>query len=494
MYYGTSAAVYLVNYLTNVVVRAESLKSKKWAGIYLDDLIQETTDENFKNAILEHGLILSEAKSQSGHYVVFLGLEIDGKNKTIRVSEDTYNKFRNLISQTTMYKSDDSKYMLFTDFEKAMGLICRLTKSSIHGFTKSHHLMARLGEAMNNSNQLVELKQKEQAELKFWTESRHTLKMAQFARGAGSLQISTKSFEKQQKIQKLETPITSDSSGSYWGFKIAILGLLICKCGEIPRKYTDTGIAVKEGVAFKNLCEELVKVKMKKPEIEGMHIAVGLDSANLNANFTRRRAKNELMNEILSDIFSILEQANLSVSTYWISTDVMNSQGSDKISRRDYSEFENNLAVSEIGANFVKEKYGNFKCDVFGAPSNILNAEFYCSHLDIEDDPKNMRMSPLEFLASETLKKRLWVMPPKHLVRETLQLLQQIDWKTLKKVQVLLLVQDIFVDEVRAVFMKKTGISEIISSRFHKSGDGAKRLNRNARNDYVLIEINSTNK
>ena len=270
MYYGTSAAVYLVNYLTNLVVRAESLRSKKWAQIYLDDLLQETTDDNFKMVLLEHGLILSASKSQSGHYVVFCGYEINGKEK---------------------YKEDDSKYMLFTDFEKAMGLICRLTKSSIQGFTKSHHLMARLGEAMNNSNQLVELKQKEQDEMSFWSESRHTLKMAQFSRGAGSLQISTKNFEKQQKIAKLDTPITSDSSGGYWGFKIAINGIFVCKCGEIPERYSKCGIAIKECLAFKNLCSEAVKIKIKHPEIEGMHFAVGIDSANLHANFTRRRAK-----------------------------------------------------------------------------------------------------------------------------------------------------------------------------------------------------------
>ena len=363
MYYGTSAAVYLVNYMTNIVVRAESLNSKKWAGIYLDDLLQETTDDNFKNALVEHGLIISEAKSQSGHYVVFLGLEINGKEKTIRVSEATYKKFKKLISKNTMYKEDDSRYMLFTDFEQCMGLICRLTKSSIQGFIKSHHLMARLAEAMNNSNQLVELKQNEQEEMKFWTDSRHTLKMAQFTRGAGSLQISTKNFEKQQKIAKLDTPLTSDSSGSYWGFKIAILGKLVCKCGEIPEKYAKMRIAIKEAHAFLKLCKKLVELALANPEIYGMHLAVGLDSANLNANFTRRRAKNEEMNKILSEIFTILEEANLAVSTYWISTGLMNSQGSDKISRRDFSEFENNITLSELGANFLREKFGFFECD-----------------------------------------------------------------------------------------------------------------------------------
>ena len=461
--------------------------------MYLDDLIQETTDDNFKNAILEHGLILSESKSQKGHYVVYLGLEIDGKAKTIRVSEQTYEKFKNLIRKNTMYKEDDSKYLLFSDFETAMGLICRLTKSSIQGFTKSHHLMARLAEAMNNSNQLVELKKKEQEELKFWTESRHTLKMAQFTRGAGSLQISTENFEKQQKIAKLDTPITSDASGSYWGYKIAILGLLICKCGEIPKRYADTGIAIKEGLAFKNLCRGLVKISKQKPEIMGIHVAVGLDSANLHANFTRRRAKNELMNEILSEIYELLEQASLSVSTYWISTSVMNSQGSDKISRRDYTEFENHIALSEMGAQFVKEKYGLFKCDVFGAPSNVLDT-YYCSHLHIENDPNNTGITPLEFLAHKTLKGRFWVLPPKHLVSETVRMLQQMNWLKLKEVQVLLLVQDIFVDEVRAAFMKRKGVNQLITSRFSKSGEKATRLTRKIKNDYILIEINSTQK
>ena len=220
----------------------------------MDDLLQETTDDNFKNALVEHGLIISEAKSQSGHYVVFLGLEINGEDKTIRVSEATYEKFKKLVSKNTMYKEDDSRYMLFSDFEQCMGLICRLTKSSIQGFIKSHHLMARLAEAMNNSNQLVELKQKEQEEMKFWTESRHKLRMAQFSRGAGSLQISTESFEKKQKIAKLETPLTSDSSGSYWGFKIAILGTMVCKCGDIPKKYEKMGIAIKEAHAFMKFC------------------------------------------------------------------------------------------------------------------------------------------------------------------------------------------------------------------------------------------------
>ena len=224
-----------------------------------------------------------------------------------------------------------------------------------------------------------------------------------------------------------------------------------------------------------------------------MHLAVGLDSANLNANFTRRRAKNEEMNKILAEIFSILEEANLAVSTYWISTGVMNSQGSDKISRRDFSEFEHNISLSEMGANFLHEKYGFFDCDIFGAPSNVLDT-FYCSDLAVENDQNNMQMSPLEFLAHQTLKGRFWVLPPKHLVTETLQLLRQMDWSTLKRVQVLILVQDIYVDEVRATFMKKKGVNELITSRFYKGGEKPQRLTRKLRNDFILIEINSTNK
>ena len=356
MFYGTSGAVYLVNYMNNLVVKAESLRSNLWGECYLDDVFHEGTSDTFRDCMLAHGLIISPLKSQSGTSVIFCGMEIDSVNKTIQITKKTYDKLTELMKKSTLYKEDKSSYMLYSDFEEAIGIIGRLAKTSIKGLTKCHNLLARLGEAANNSNQLVELKEKEQKEIQFWVEKRHKLKMSQFSKGAASLQLMND--DPLKKKQKLETPITSDSSGQYWGFKIEILGQRFSRCGPIPKNIANSGIAVKECHAFKELMIELAKIKQKNPEIEGLKLAVGVDSQNLDACFSSRRAKNSQMNEILSEVYDILESNSLSVTTYWISTTQMDLTGSDKISRRDYSEFEQKVSLSEEGANFILENYG----------------------------------------------------------------------------------------------------------------------------------------
>ena len=487
VFYGTSGAVYLINYLNNLVVKAESLRSKRWCECYLDDTLQEGTDDNFRDCLVAHGLILSPQKSQSGTLVTFLGLEIDAVNKTIRITEKTFKKFTDLMKKSTLYKEDDSHYILFSDFEEAIGIIGRLAKTSIMGLTKCHHLLARLSEATNNSNQLVELKKNEQKEISFWLEKRHLLKMSQFSRGAASLQVTSRNLLKKQK---LETPLTSDSSSKYWGFKIYILGKLFCRCGPVPEDLMESGIAVKETYAFKEMMVELEKIKINNPEIEGLKLSVGVDSQNLDACFSRRRAKNSEMNDLLSEVYEILENNQLSVSTYWINTEQMNLTGSDKISRKDYSEFEHQVSLSEEGANFVKEVYGRIKVDIFGAPSNILNCH-YCCDLTIENDEKNLRMSGLEFLSTEKMGGKFWICPPKHVMQDTLSLLNQYDWLNAKKLQVLLLVDECYVAAVRAAFQKKKGVKELITSRFYKKQEKATKLKRRHRQNFVLFEINS---
>ena len=488
VFYGTSGAVFLVNYMNNLCIQAESIRSKKWCECYLDDTLQEGTEDNFRDCMEAHGLILSPHKSQSGTLVVFLGLEIDAVNKTIRCTEKTFNKFTELMKKSTMYKQDSSHYMLFSDFEEAIGIIGRLAKTSIMGLTKCHHLLARLGEAMNNSNQLVELKNNEQKEISFWMQERHKLKMSQFTRGAASLEISEVDLIKKPK---LETPLTSDSSGKYWGFKISILGKQFCKCGPIPEALMDSGIAVKETFAFKEMMVKLAKIKEEHPNIEGMKLAVGVDSQNLDACFTRRRAKNSQMNEILSEVYEILEKHQLLVTTYWISTLQMNTTGSDKISRKEFSEFEQKISLSEEGARFIKDVYGKIKVDVFGSPSNTLKCH-YCSELAIENDSLNLRKSGLEFLSSEKfLQGTFWIVPPNNVMQETLSMLNQYDWKNAKKVQILLLVEERFVAAVRAAFQKKKGLKDLVTSRFYKKQEKATKLTVRHRQNYILFEINT---
>ena len=370
-----------------------------------------------------------------------------------------------------------------------MGIIGRLSKSSIMGLTKCHHLLARLGEATNNSNQLVELRENEQKEISYWLEKRHVLKMSQFSKGAATLEISSNDLLKKPK---LETPLTSDSSSKYWGFRICVLGKEVARCGPIPETLLDSGIAVKETYAFFKMMEELANIKLKHPEIEGLQLSVGVDSQNLDACFTRRRAKNSEMNDLLQKVYKILEENKISVRTFWISTEQMNETGSDKISRKCFTEFENHVTLSEEGARFVLDCYGKVKVDIFGAPSNVLNS-LYCSDLRIENDEKNLKKSGLEFLSSEKLLGRLWIAPPKHVVRDTLALLNQHDWESLKNVQVLLLVEEVRVEAVRAAFMKKRGIKELVSSRFYKKCEKATKLKRKHRQNYVLFEINSIN-
>ena len=270
------------------------------------------------------------------------------------------------------------------------------------------------------------------------------------------------------------------------------MGKQVCRCGPIPEDLLDSGIAVKETYAFKEMMIELEKIKQKNPNIEGLKLAVGVDSQNLDACYTRRRAKNSQMNDLLSQVYDILEKNSLSVTTYWISTEQMNSTGSDKISRREFVEFEHKVSLSEEGARFVKDCYGPVKVDVFGAPSNVLNC-YYCSELTVENDKWNMQKSGLEFLSTEKFIGRLWIVPPKYLMQDTLSLLNQYDWTKAVKIQVLLLVEECFVAAVRAAFQKKKGLKELVTSRFYKKQEKATRLKSRHRQNYILFEINTVN-
>ena len=94
LFYGTSAAVIIVNTINNLAAQAQGIRSNIFVIIYIDDILQSSSSSAIIDHLIELGYIFSEKKSQIGTLVNFLGLEMDAVAKTLRISETTFEKFK----------------------------------------------------------------------------------------------------------------------------------------------------------------------------------------------------------------------------------------------------------------------------------------------------------------------------------------------------------------------------------------------------------------
>ena len=313
-----------------------------------------------------------------------------------------------------------------------------------------------------------------------------TRKSVRFIMGIGSgtplPTLMDKDPAKKPRLVKGVLENSTDSSSKYWGIKYVLNGVVYAKAGPIPDELLDKGIACQEGHGFEQF------VDIAKPRTRSK---VGLDSQVLQFCFTKRRSKNATLNEILLRIYKKMEQKNLFIDTYWISTTVMNKFGADKVSRRDFGEFEevrNGLSVS--GANFVTDYHGLPKMDVFGSPSNVLGT-MYCSNISVLDDRFNMKMSGLEFLCEKEMKGVLWMYPRPEIVKQMMDIVGRMEWKDFKKVKMLILVTESKVQMVRATLSKLRGIKKLNLETFARMGRKATKLTRKTKENYVLFIVES---
>ena len=68
--------------------------------MFIDDLLAIYEPENYvKKHLSKLGLQWKQSKSEEGEVIVFTGIEIDCKNKTMAVSTKTFEKIKKLVNE-----------------------------------------------------------------------------------------------------------------------------------------------------------------------------------------------------------------------------------------------------------------------------------------------------------------------------------------------------------------------------------------------------------
>ena len=446
--------------------------------------MEGTTDE-VRVFFEEMGFLFGDSKSKFGPVVDFCGIRVDGTNKTFQVTETAFMKMKELWNKAVFRKSeekDDSKYILFSDYQQLTGYMVRMSKTSVAGLLKSHFLLNKLAEAVESDHVLVELKKEHQTEMEYWLEKRHKMPMEQFLPAAGSIKVLERDPAKRPKLVNGVYENSSDSSSKYWGIKYVRNGVIKAKAGPIPEDLLDKGIACQEGHSF----EQFVEIAERRTRLN-----VGLDSQVLQICFTKRRSKNKTLNEILLRIYKKMEEKELYISTYWIPTTQMNLYGADRISRKDFREFEEvSNGLSESGVNYVVDTYGRPKMDVFGSNSNVFET-MYCSDITILDDKYNMKMCGLEFLCEKKLGGVIWMYPRSELVKQMMEIVCKLNWEELEGLKMLILVTESKVPQVWDKLRNVKCIKKLKFETFARMGRKPVKLSKKTKQNYVLFIVES---
>ena len=68
------------------------------------------------------------------------------------------------------------------------------------------------------------------------------------------------------------------------------------------------------------------------------------------------------------------------------------------MSRQDFKDFKVRYALTESGAEWIKNKFGRVNLDAFAGPLNNPFNTKYCSLISKLDDPNNMRSDGISYL------------------------------------------------------------------------------------------------
>ena len=471
LFYGVASAPGIVNGLNNLACTAESLRKNTYAEMFIDDLLTLYEEENFvKNHLATLGLQWKPSKSNEGEVIVFTGIEINCKEKTMTVSTKTFEKMKEIIREKLMTAENGSRWMHFDEFQTLCGYLARLAKTCASGFVRAHSLLGRLGEAQENQYPMVQLTESDLTEIQYWTAARHSLKMEAFELMAGSIRLkNTWMAEKvgnnpEKKIKLSDTILnSSDSSLKHWGVKLTKNGQVKAICGSTPENLKNESIAVMEANAAKEAVFE---------QDDNTEMALAVDSTVLAACFNNKRAKNQALNKILKEIFEEMARGQKKVALYWIPTKTMAEQGADSISRQNYQEFADTFGLSEYGVSYVLQEYGRIKVDLYASIIDNPFKTLYCSTLENRNDPQNLRENAAEFILGNELHGRMWCFPPDFLCGEALKLIASLNWTKLSgKLQILFLVREKQVSAVRFRLKKVAPLTwEIFYRRNAKSG------------------------
>ena len=480
LYYGTSAAVVIVNTLNNLAASAEAIRSNLWVIVYIDDILQSSRS----NAIVSHfedlGFFFSTTKSQMGTEIEFVGIEIDSVAKTLRISEKTFTKFNESIKNNLLKKSNGDSCMLFEEFQSLVGILVRLSKTSVSGLVNAFSLIGKLSESQDENHRMVILSEPDLEELNYWSSERHLVNMSNLEIVGASIERSTVNLESSAKKKILDH--SSDSSGSYWGARSVVNGEDTGICGKIPDELKNQPICVLEAYGGEKLITKLLKPNTSS--------VVATDSTVFDACFRKKRSSNAELNKILGRIFAHMKENNMEVRTQWIDTRSMAEWGSDSLSRRKFDQYQDRYSLSETGVKFVEENFGKIDLDLYSSPlDNVFNTH-YCSNLWVEDDPKNLRMTAIQFLCSEKVFTRgqIWVFPPDNAVETVTKKIIQLNWNILiNRVRILLVVREKRVPFVTASLKCVDELQKIDLKMLQKGHKPATNLKVRSAESFVIV-------
>ena len=479
--YGPSPAVYLVNTFVNLACLDCSLRTGTLVEGYIDDILILNYHPEVIDWLKDIGFIFSPKKSQAGTVVEYVGLRLDAKEKTIEVLEKNYEKIQKIAEEDVLsdQKPEKNFYISFEALQRLLGVVVFCARTSPLGLTNAFHLMRTLAKGYQETGAVLPIGQEVMDEIMFWKNTRHVLQMKALNTTGSTIKIIDKSMTKNTKHELKWNSGCSDASKRMWCAKING----ITKFGVFPEWMTEEHISILEMFGLKQ-CVLLMK--------DGQEAIISVDNTNTHHAFQSRYSKNKIMNDLLNDIFTHMEEHQKIVKTRWISTQQMaGKHETDALSRGNTAECFDPHTLSGKGVQVIIEEHGPIAVDLFSSPRNNQFCTLYCSTFFDMRDPKCLQEEGLSFLSNRPLKGTFWAWAPDDLTIPVAKIISSLTWSGMHKSnkKILFLVRQNRVKDVLAILLPLRQEIFISWSIFYKKHSIPKKIQIKIKTTLVLFEI-----
>ena len=379
--FGNSASVIIAQTILGIPAQIIRVRDQRVMFHYIDDyfLRRTSTDQPdiLKPELLAHGLVLSD-KSQHGHAIEFLGIDLNLTTKDFTLKTRTLDKIQKAITDY-MILDNGRLWMTEEDMEIFLGLLNFATDCSILHRVNVTHLIQSFKFSSQTRNGFCLLDHHCYKEILYWR--------------AFCLNPVRKPFDR-LKPQTVSIRASSDASMTTYAFQdsTGLSGhgsyppLLLAECSDImgrecygSRRYLEE---CESNIDLIELCDSEPYVK----------------------SFEKGRSNNLYVNRELNTIYDLLYLKNINLKLVWIPTDEMARIGTDGLSRNDFSVIRDTHGLSQSGVSRFIEIYGRPPAvDVF---SSIVNNPFntnYASRHQAPDDTNYLGMEGLNFITSDLI-------------------------------------------------------------------------------------------
>ena len=397
--FGISAATFLVQSINRVFTDYYALKFNKFIIIYIDDFGYEKKEEEFEKLAKSVGFIFNNKKSSNGEVVELLGWSIDFSKKTAKITKDKETK----IAAATAKMLGAGKTTV-EELQSFMGRIAFASRACKYGRLNSFYLDRLLAKIQaegldDQKHKVMQLEEHHKAELRFWRDiSNH----------------EPISFRHEARLT-LEKKIWTDASQKKWAWKDGEA----TRAGGFEGEAENWPIILKEATALKLFFDE--------SNITQTQFQILVDNKPLVQAFNKKFSKNEILHQMIKEIYLKNFRKGNAVSLKWVSTSLMAEQGADGASRGVY--IKDIESLSEKGVEKARKlmslKEGEKLFDLFASPvDNVFEVKYFSNHID-QEDPKNLEEGAFELLNRLRIEKRklghvFWAFPPKNLLKNFL--------------------------------------------------------------------------